>query len=92
MRRSGKRGAALTLALALCRGGGGGGGGSATTKGFTVHDAEVYVNGLIRENYLGKADESYLELVDTHAEDVEALYKSALSMDVEYFFYMYDID
>ncbi len=92
MRRSGKRGVALTLALALCLSLTSCREESATTKGFTVHDAEVYVNGLIRENYLGKADESYLELVDTHAEDVEALYKSALSMDVEYFFYMYDID
>ena len=92
MRRSGKRGAALTLALALCLSLTSCREESATTKGFTAHDAEVYVNGLIRENYLGKADESYLELVDTHAEDVEALYKSALSMDVEYFFYMYDID
>lgn len=93
MRYWGKRSSALILALALalclgltaC-------GGETSTKGFTTHDAEVYVDGLLKENYLGQGSEDYLELVGIHEDDVEALYDSALSMDAEYFFYMYDID
>lgn len=91
MRYSGKRGAApvlilcLLLSLAACVG-------EAETKGFTTHDAEVYVDGLIQENYLGQGPEEYLELVDIDMTDVEALYDNALDMDAEYFFFMYDID
>lgn len=92
MKKFGKRGAALILALGLCVGltacqekGG-------DTKGFTTHDAEVYVEGLIRENYMGKASEEYMELVDIQRDDVEELYENGLSMDVEYFCHLYDID
>lgn len=92
MRYWGKRGAALILALGLCLGLAACGGETTTTKGFTTHDAEVYVDGLLKENYLGQAEEEYLELVNIHADDVESLYQSALSMDASYFFYMYDID
>lgn len=92
MKEYGKRGAAFLLALVL--------GVSLTacqketgdTKGFTEHDAEIYVDGLMKENYMGEADEAYLELVGTHEEDVEALYENALAQDAEYFFYMHDID
>ena len=77
---------ALSLGLAACREETG------DTKGFTEHDVEVYVDGLMKENYLGVADEDYLELVDIHQEDVEARYENALAQDAEYFFYMYDID
>ena len=90
MRRSATTGAALALALCLaltaC------GGETVTTKGFTEHDAEVYVDGLIKENYLGQAEEDYLELVNIHVDDVESVYDSGLDADVEYFLYMYDID
>lgn len=92
MRRCGTKGAALALALSLCAGLAACGGETVETKGFTEHDAEVYVDGLITENYLGQAEEDYLELVNIHADDVESLYDSALDMDVEYFLYMYDID
>ncbi len=92
MRRPGKRGGALLLALTLLLGLTACGGEASETKGFTAHDAEVYVDGLIKENYLGQADEEYLELVDIRQEDVESLYESVLEMDVEYFLYMYDID
>lgn len=91
MRDSGKRGAALVLALTLCLSLAACGGES-ETKGFTTHDAEVYVDGLIQENYLGQGPEEYLELVDIDMEDVETLYDNALGMDAEYFFFMYDID
>ena len=60
MRRPGKRGGALLLALALLLGLTACGGEASETKGFTAHDAEVYVDGLIKENYLGQADEEYL--------------------------------
>ena len=87
-----KRGAAFVLALVLSLTLAACGGETTDTKGFTEHDAEVYVEGLIKENYLGQADEGYLELVSIHEEDVAALYDNALDMDVEYFLYMYDID
>ncbi len=92
MKQNGKKGIALALALGLCLSLTSCGGGTASTKGFTTHDAEVYVDGLIKENYLGQAEEAYLELVNIHEEDVTALYEEALSIDVDYFFYMYDID
>lgn len=92
MKKYGKRGAALVLALVLSMGLTACQEGTGDTKGFTTHDAEVYVEGLIRENYMGKASEEYMELVDIHREDVETLYENALSMDVEYFCFMYDID
>lgn len=91
MKYSGKRGAALVLTVILCLSLAACGGGG-DTKGFTTHDAEVYVDGLIQENYLGQALEEYLELVNISQEDVEALYDSTLDMDAEYFFFMYDID
>lgn len=76
----------LTLALTACAPK------EPAAKGFSAHDAEIYVNGLIQENYLGRASRDYLELVNIDQEDVEALYDSALSMDVEYFLAVYDID
>lgn len=90
--RKPQRWAAPVLALCLCLGLSACQGNTADTQGFTVHDAEVYVDGLIQENYLGQAVPEYLELVGIHEEDVESLYQSALDMDVEYFFYLYDID
>lgn len=92
MRDYKKRGAPLLLALTICLGLTACGEEGSGTKSFTAHDAEVYVDGLLKENYLGQAEESYLELTGIHADDVETLYDSALGMDVEYFFYMYDID
>ncbi len=94
MRHCGRRGAAVTLAalLLLSLGLTACGQGGAATKGFTTYDAEVYVDGLIKENYMGKAEEAYLELVDIHQEDVDALYENALALDADYFFFMYDID
>lgn len=77
---------ALTLVLTACTPK------ESPTKGFSSHDAEVYVNGLIQENYLGRAPREYLELVDIDQSDVEALYDNALDMDVEYFLAIYDID
>lgn len=91
MRENWKRGAALCLSLSLCLGL------SACrkeagTEGFTTHDAEIYVDGLIQENYQGKASQEYMELVDTHREDVEALYEDGLAQDVQFFCFLYDID
>jgi len=92
MTRCGKRGASLLLAAALTLGLSACGQDTASTKGFTERDAEVYIDGLIQENYLGQAVPDYLELVDIREEDVEELYDSVLDTDVEYFLYMYDID
>ncbi|MCI9264669.1 MAG: hypothetical protein HFF06_08860 [Oscillospiraceae bacterium] len=81
--------AGLCLSLAAC-------GGNKTQdqegRSFTTHDAEVYIDGLLRENFLGEADQEYLELVGIHEDDVEKVYESALEMDVDYFFSLYDID
>lgn len=85
-----KRAAVLALTVGICLGLAGCR--EEKTDGFTTYDAEVYVDGLIKENYLGQADEAYMELVGIHEDDVETLYENALSRDANYFFVMYDID
>lgn len=92
MRQSKNRGAALLLAGLLCLGLTACGGGEKSTKGFTTYDAQVYVDGLIKENYMGKANTAYLELVEINESDVQNLYANALAQDANYFFFMYDID
>lgn len=79
--------AGLCLSLAACGGEEAKGG-----QSFTTHDVEVYIDGLLQENFLGQADPEYLELVGISAEDVERVYESTLEMDAEYFFRLYDID
>lgn len=84
---------ALLLTTGLCLGlAGCGGVEEVEGRSFTTHDAEVYIDGLLKENFLGEADPEYLELTGIHADDVERVYDSALEMDVNYFFSLYDID
>lgn len=82
----------LILALGLCLGLAACGGEEPGGRNFTTHDVEVYIDGLLKENYLGQADPEYLELVGIHEDDVERVYESTLEMDVDYFFQLYDID
>lgn len=84
--------AALALAALLCLGLTACQEEDTSTKGFTVHDAQVYVDGLIKANYMGKANTAYLELVESNESDVQNLYANALAQDANYFFFMYDID
>lgn len=79
--------AGLCLGLAACRGKEAQGG-----QRFTSHDVEVYIDGLLKENFLGQADPEYLELAGIDENDVEQVYESTLEMDAEYFFSLYDID
>lgn len=85
---------ALLLTAGLCLGLAACGGGEETQGGqrFTSHDVEVYIDGLLKENFLGQADPEYLELAGIDADDVERVYESTLEMDAEYFFSLYDID
>lgn len=76
--------ALLVLALCAC----------APSKGENVSkfDAVTYVDGLIKENYLGQFDPEYLELVGISEEEAQSTYHNGIHMDVDYFTYMYGIE
>lgn len=76
--------AALALGLAACGGGEG--------EKLNSFDAKVYVDGLLRENYLGEYPPEYLELVGISQEEAEYVYQTSLSVEVSNCLYYYDID
>lgn len=77
---------AAVLALALCA--------CAPGSGHDVSkfDAVTYVDGLIRQNYLGEFDKQYLELVGITEAEAEATYENGIRMDADYFIYIYGIE
>ena len=83
-----KRTAALVLALALscilaaC----------GSRSGLSKFDAETYVDGLLKEMYLGQFEESYMELVGTDKHAAEDNYENTLELEASYFVnYCYSI-
>lgn len=64
------------------------------SKGDDINkfDAMTYVDGLIKENYLGIFEPDYLELVGITEEEAQATYEYGLHMDAEYFIYLYGIE
>lgn len=81
-------GMALVLALPLagCKGGTVGG-------GVTEFDAEVFVDGFIKQNYLGEYDPDYLELVGVTAEEAQDAYNDGIDNEVNFFlYYLYNIE
>lgn len=69
----------LTLALALllpltaCGG------------GLDEEDAMCYIQGTLDENYLGKADPDFLELIGSSEEEVEQIYDDSLATEAQFF-------
>lgn len=76
--------AALALGLCAC-----GGGEKETLSSF---DAKVYVDGLLRETYLGEYLPEYLELVGITESEAEYAYQTSLNVEVSNCLYYFDID
>ena len=74
------------LALGLCACGGG------EKEALSPFDAKVYVDGLLRETYLGEYLPEYLELVGITESEAEYTYQTSLDTEVSNCLYYYDID
>lgn len=74
------------LALGLCACGGG------EEEALSPFDAKVYVDGLLRETYLGEYLPEYLELVGITESEAEYAYQTSLDTEVSNCLYYYDID
>lgn len=75
------RGLSLCLALVLCAlltacGG-------KTPAGVDRFDAKVYVDGLLRETYLGEVSREYLDLVDITEKEAKASYEASMALEGE---------
>lgn len=92
MEKQRKRAAALFLALALCLALAGCGGGEPEKKELTTADATLYMEGLLKELYLGEYDEDYLALVGIHEHDAENAYQNSLAVEAQYFINLYGIE
>ena len=64
---------ALLLPLTACGG------------GMNEDDAICYIQGTLDENYLGKADEEFLNLVDNSAEEIEEIYDESIATEAQFF-------
>lgn len=89
MRNTMRRLLALALGLCLCLTGCGGGTGE---RELTADDARLYMEGLIKEHYLGEYDEDYLTLVGLHEHDAESVYENGLAVEAQYFISLYGIE
>lgn len=90
MKRKERRFAALALSLILTAVFLGGCGGK--TQGMTGFDAETYVDGLLRENYLGETTPEYMELVGIDEDTVRSAYEAGITNEVNFFISMYQIE
>lgn len=68
---------ALSLALLLPL--------SACGGGLSADDAKCYVQGVLDENYLGKSDPDFLELIDSTEEEVAEVYAGSLETEAQFF-------
>lgn len=75
--------AVLALTTAACGGGG---------LGITAFDAKAYVDGMLRETYLGEFDPEYLELVGIDEETAQQTYETGISNEVSFFINLYGIE
>ncbi len=84
---------ALALALALPLSGCGRGSSSDAGQAITEFDAEMYVDGFLKENYLGEFDPDYLALVGSTEEDAKLVYEDSIDSEVNFFLYnLYNIE
>ena len=75
------RGGAFCLALVLCALFAACGG--KTPAGVDRFDAKVYVDGLLRETYLGEVSREYLDLVDITEKEAKASYEASMELEGE---------
>lgn len=75
--------AALALGLCACSGG--------EKETLSPFDAKVYVDGLLRETYLGEYLPEYLELVGITESEAEYTYQTSLNTEVSNCLHYYDI-
>lgn len=68
---------ALSLALLLPL--------SACGGGLSADDAQLYVQGVLDENYLGKADPDFLKLIDSTEEETEEIYAGSMETEAQFF-------
>ena len=68
---------ALSLALLLPL--------SACGGGLSADDAQLYVQGILDENYLGKSDPDVLKLIDGTEDEVEEVYAGSLETEAQFF-------
>lgn len=76
--------AALALSLSAC--------GTGEREKLSRFDAKVYVDGLLRETYLGEYPSEYLELVGLSQEEAQYTYETHLGIEVSNCLYYYGID
>lgn len=81
-----KRFAALALALGLTLTLG------ACNQGISTFDAKAYIEGMLKQTYLGEFDEGYLTLVDSNEEEAQTNYENSLDVESQFFCYFYDIE
>lgn len=87
--KASKKIAALVLAAALALSASACGGKSA---GISKFDAKTYVDGLLRETYLGEFDPEYLELVGIDEDEAQQTYEAGISNEVSFFINLYGIE
>ena len=83
-RRLGALALALGLGLTLAACG--------ESSGLSKREAETYVDGLLRETYLGEFDADYLRMVDLSEEEARKTYGSGLDAETEFFMGLYNIE
>lgn len=71
----------LTLTLGACK-----------KSGLSTFDAKAYVEGLLKETYLGEFDKNYMTLVGITEEEAQATYENCLDVEAQFFCYFYDIE
>ncbi len=73
----------LSLTMSACGGNG---------PGISKFDAKMYVDGLLRENYLGEFTPEYLELVGIDEDAAQQTYEAGISNEVSFFINLYEIE
>ena len=68
---------ALSLALLLPL--------SACGGGLSADDAQLYVQGVLDENYLGKADPDFLKLIDSTEDEADEVYAGSMETEAQFF-------
>lgn len=60
--------------------------------GPSKRDAEAYVEGLLKETYLGEFDADYLRLADLDEDEARRTYDAGLDAETAFFLDLYDIE
>lgn len=58
---------------------------SACSGGMSDQTAMTYIQGTLDQNYLGKADAAFMDIVDTDEEEVSETYEGSLETEAQFF-------